>query len=383
VGILVFTSLILLAAAIIAIGGKTGFFFARASYFARFANSYGIIEGNQVRLAGVTVGTVRRVEVPREPGQDLTLTFDIEKRYQHMVRTDSRVEIKTIGLLGDKYLEVSPGSPGAPILPSGQEIPAFRGAELDKILANSGDLVDNVVAITKSLKVVLGRTERGEGMLGELTSPSESGKELSRSLRQTLDSANLLIQEIRGGKGLVGRLVSDEKLGNQISGELGSAVASLHRILAHVEGGVEGGEGLVSALLTDPRGKKKFFDMVDSLNGAAEGLAAFSRDLESGEGVVPKLVKDAQFSREFLGDLQALSKHLASVAAKLDEGNGTAARLVNDPSLFEALDDVVVGIDESKLLRWLVRNRQRSGIRKRYDKEHGSSPPPTTASTAP
>ena len=141
------------------------------------------------------------IDVPRQPGQDLTIHFDIERKYQHLVKADSRVEIKTIGLLGDKYLEVTPGSPGKPDLAPGSEIRAYRGAELEKILAGSGDLVDNVVAITKSLKIILGRTEKGEGFLGELTTDSEAGKELSRSLRQTLDSANLLLSDARTGKG--------------------------------------------------------------------------------------------------------------------------------------------------------------------------------------
>src|SRR5881394_2250271 len=109
VGIIVFAALVLFAGFLMVIGGKTGFFLARTSYFTRFPNSQGLMEGNQVRLAGVTVGAVRKIEVPRQPGQDLTISFDIEKRYQHMVKTDSRVEIKTIGLLGDKYLEVTPG----------------------------------------------------------------------------------------------------------------------------------------------------------------------------------------------------------------------------------------------------------------------------------
>src|SRR5262245_31089741 len=116
VGIIVFAALVLFAGIIMVIGGKTGFFVARTSYYAHFPNSQGIVEGNQVRLAGVTVGAVRRIDVPKQPGQDLTIHFDVEKRYQHLVRIDSRVEIKTIGLLGDKYLELSPGSPDKPDL---------------------------------------------------------------------------------------------------------------------------------------------------------------------------------------------------------------------------------------------------------------------------
>jgi phospholipid/cholesterol/gamma-HCH transport system substrate-binding protein len=379
VGVILFASFILLAGALLFIGGTKGFFISRTSYFARFPNSQGLLQGNQVRLAGVVVGAVRDIEVPRTPGQDLTVIFDIERKYQHLVKTDSRAEIKTIGLLGDKYLEVTPGSPDKPDLEPNHEIIAFRGAELDKILAGSGDLVDNVVAISKSLKNILGRTEKGEGFLGEITSESRNGAELSKSLRQTLDSLNGLVADVRQGRGLVGRLLYDEKAADDVLAELKGSVASLNRILATVEKGTATGEGLVPALLSDPEGKKKFFAMVDSLKTTADGLASFSKDLGSGNGLLPKLVRDDAFAKEFTGDLRSLSSHLAHVAAKLDSTDGTAGRLIADPSVADAINDILVGINESKTLRWLIRDRQKSGIQKRYEGAAGKLPGPTPA----
>jgi phospholipid/cholesterol/gamma-HCH transport system substrate-binding protein len=378
VGVIVFAALLLFGVMVVVVGGKTGFFLARSSYFARFANSQGLMGGNQVRLAGVTVGAVQDVEVPKQPGEDLTVRFDIERRYRHLVRTDSRVEIKTIGLLGDKYLEVTPGSPGKPLLEPGSEIVAIRGGELEKILAGSGDLVDNVTAVAKSLKTILGRVEKGEGFVGELTSATPQGKELSRSLRQTIAATNALLEEVRTGKGLLGRLVSDEKLAESVSADLEGSVASLRRILGAVEKGAGQGDGLVPALLGDPEGKKKFFAMVDALKAAAEGLAGFSGELANGKGLLPTLVKDEEFARSLKKDLARISSGLANVAEKLDRGDGTAAKLINDPSVYEAIDDILVGIDESKPLRWLVRNRQRAGIEKRYETEKakaGATPP--------
>jgi phospholipid/cholesterol/gamma-HCH transport system substrate-binding protein len=367
VGVILFAAMVLLAGAILFIGGTKGFFVRRTSYFARFSNSQGMVGGNQVRLAGVIVGAVRDIEVPRVPGQDLTIHFDIERKYQHLVKTDSRAEIKTIGLLGDKFLEVTPGSADKPDLEPDHEIMAFRGAELEKILAGSGDLVDNVVAISKSLKNILGRTEKGEGFLGEITSESENGQALSRSLRQTLDSMSGVMKDVRQGKGLVGRLLNDEKAGEKVLGELGSASASLNRILGTVEKGTLTGQGLVPALLSDPEGKRKFFAMVDSLQATADGLASFSKDLKSGDGLLGQLVSNGDFSKEFLGDLKKLSSHLANVAAKLDSKEGTAGKLIADPAVADAMNDILVGINESKALRWLIRDRQRSGIQKRYD----------------
>ena len=377
VGVILFASFVLFAGAILFIGGTKGFFVRRTSYFARFPNTQGIVGGNQVRLAGVIVGAVRGIEVPRVPGQDLTIQFDIERKYQHLVKTDSRAEIKTIGLLGDKYLEVTPGSTDKPDLEPDHEIMAFRGAELEKILAGSGDLVDNVVAISKSLKNILGRTEKGEGLLGEITSDSENGQALSRSLRQTLDSMSSVMKDVRQGKGLVGRLLNDEKAAEKVLGELGSASASLNRILGNVEKGVATGEGLVPALLSDPEGKKKFFAMVDSLQATADGLASFSKDLKSGNGLLGQLVSNGDFSKAFMADLKKLSSHLANVAAKLDSTEGTAGKLIADPAVSDAMNDILVGINESKFLRWLIRDRQRSGIQKRYEDAAGKAPGPT------
>jgi hypothetical protein len=88
--------------------------------------------------------------------------------------------------------------------------------------------------------------------------------------------------------------------------------------------------------------------------------------LNSGKGALPILLHDEEFSSEFTGNLRNLSRRLDSIARKLDEGQGTVGKLINDPAIFDAANHLVVGIDESKLLRWLIRDRQRSGIRKRY-----------------
>ncbi|MBK6405675.1 MAG: NAD-dependent epimerase/dehydratase family protein [Holophagales bacterium] len=109
--------------------------------------------------------------------------------------------------------------------------------------------------------------------------------------------------------------------------------------------------------------------MIESLQAAADGLAGFSKDLSTGNGLLPKLVRDETFARDLMKDLSRITESLARVAEKIDGGEGTVGKLVNDPALFEAVDDILVGIDNSKPLKWLVRNRQRSGIQVRYEAE--------------
>jgi hypothetical protein len=120
--------------------------------------------------------------------------------------------------------------------------------------------------------------------------------------------------------------------------------------------------------------------MVDSLKATADGLASFSKDLSGGSGLLPKLVKDDAFAKELTDDLKKLSSHLANVAAKLDSTQGTAGRLIADPTVADAINDILVGVNESKTLRWLIRDRQKSGIQKRYE-DAQKAPAPTPVPT--
>jgi hypothetical protein len=106
---------------------------------------------------------------------------------------------------------------------------------------------------------------------------------------------------------------------------------------------------------------------VDNLAIAAAGLAKITENLEKGNGAIPILLHDAQFGKAFTGNLKSLSEHLDSISRKLDEGQGTAGKLINDPSVFDGANRLVVGVNESALLRWLIKDRQKSGIKKEYD----------------
>ena len=82
---------------------------------------------------------------------------------------------------------------------------------------------------------------------------------------------------------------------------------------------------------------------------------------------MPILLNDPQFGKAFTANLQSFSQSLDSIGRKLDDGQGTAGKLINDPSLFDAANRLVVGVDESAILRWLIKDRQKAGIKKEYD----------------
>ncbi|HEU5248564.1 MAG TPA: MlaD family protein [Thermoanaerobaculia bacterium] len=352
VGIVVLGALVFLMFGILMVGKRAHLFTAKLPYQTQFDSAAGLVAGNPVRLNGVTVGNVLEVNLSPNPAdRTVRVVYEVDRKVAPRLRTGTTASIKTIGLLGDKYIELSGGLPEEPIVPPDGEIKAAKGAGLEDILAGGGDLVADLGGIARSLKAILGRMEKGG---------------VGQNLNATLLSLSEVLGKINRGESLAGKLLADRRYGEQTGASLSAAVTSLRNVFGKIEKDMASGEGMLPALLSDPEGKKKVYDLVDKLGATASSLAATAENLNSGKGALPTLLHDEAFSREFTGNLQSLSRRLDSIARKLDEGQGTVGKLINDPAIFDAANHLVVGIDESKLLRWLIRNRQRSGIRKKY-----------------
>jgi len=81
---------------------------------ARFSNVGGLNEGNAVRLSGVNVGRVNNIRLDQERFAVIVI-FSVKKGIE--LSDDTMVSIKTSGLIGDKYISISPGGSGIPLKP--------------------------------------------------------------------------------------------------------------------------------------------------------------------------------------------------------------------------------------------------------------------------
>jgi phospholipid/cholesterol/gamma-HCH transport system substrate-binding protein len=351
--------------------GKRAHLFQRMwPYQTHFDSAAGLVNGNQVRLAGVTVGRVLEVNLSPEPGdQSVLVVYELDRRVAPRIRTGTQASIKTIGLLGDKYIELAGGTTDQQAIPIGGDIKAAPGAGIEKLLEGGGDLLPDLSAIARSLKNILGRTEQGEGFLGSITSNSAESERLGNSFNAALHSLNAILKKVESGQGLVGKLLIDEKYGQETSASLARAIHAVDSLLAKIDEGIRTGSGAIPALLSDPEGKKKIYALVDNLAVAAASLARITENLEKGDGALPILLHDQKFGREFSRNLLEFTERLNSISRKLDEGDGTAGKLINDPALYDSANRLAVGVDESALLRWLIKDRQKAGIKKEYKEE--------------
>lgn len=376
VGTLVSVALGVLMLMVFFIGSEQKIFARKNEYEVRFDSVAGLAEGNPVKISGVTVGAVRDIVLPRDPKQrDVQISLMIDRKYSERIRGDSRVRLKKLGLLGgDSYIDVTPGDPRFPELEPGSVIPAQRQTNVDQLISSGEDVVDNLVQISYALKNILGRVDRGEGLLGELTTSPDTKQRLTDTLLTTLNKTNAALAHMESGKGLAGKLIYDDKFGEQLGNSIQATAAALQAVAQNVQKGVETGEGAIPALLTDPEGKKKVFELVDNLRIASANLATFSAGLQKGEGLIPRLINDKTYGDQALGEFTLLVHQLNETVAKINRGEGTAGKIISDPAIYESINDILIGINESKLLRWMIRNRQQSGIEKRYNEEKKAAP---------
>src|ERR1043166_7362395 len=365
VGALFTSAAIVLMVFLFFIGSEQKIFSRKNEYKVRLDSVTGLAEGNPVKISGVTVGVIKDINLPRDPKQkDVDIQLMVDRKYAERIRSDSRARLKKLGLLaGDSYIDISPGNPKFDALEPGSLIPAARQTNVDQLISSGEDLVDNFVQISYSLKNILSRVDRGEGLLGELTTQPETKQRLTDTVMSTLNKTNAILDHVESGHGILGKLVYDDQSGEELTGSLKTTAASMQALVANMNDAFKNGQGPLPALLNDPAGKKKVYDLVDNLGKTSESLAAFSDSLKNGQGLVPRLMNDKAYADQSLAEFTGLVRQLNDAVAKINAGQGTAGKMINDPSVYESINDILIGINESKLLRWLIRNRQEKGDR--------------------
>jgi hypothetical protein len=202
-----------------------------------------------------------------------------------------------------------------------------------------------------------------------MTTSPETKQRLTDTLLTTLNKTNAALTHIESGKGVMGKLIYDDAYGDQLTTSVAGAAHSLQSVANSVQRSFESGDGLVPALMNDPDGKKRAFELIENLRLASANLSAFTTTMQTGQGLVPRLLNDKEYGDQALAEFTMLVRQLNEVVAKINAGQGTAGRLVTDPTVYESVNDILIGINESKLLRWLIRSRQQAGIEKRVEEQ--------------
>ena len=197
-GLFVAGGLALFVAAVFIIGKQKNLFDPVFKITATFRNVSGLQVGNNIRFAGITVGTVDNIVIIN----DSTVRVDmlLRKTVKQFIKTDCEVAIGSSGIIGDRLLNISQGSAEAPLVKTGQQLKSEEPVETDAIMASLQVTAGNAEIITQQIAEITIKINSGKGTLGRLISDPTIANNLSQSMMNIKESSKGLNENMEAAK---------------------------------------------------------------------------------------------------------------------------------------------------------------------------------------
>lgn len=193
VGIFIFVGLLILALAVLVLGGQKKSFMSSVQVKTIFQDVGGLSKGNNVWYAGVKVGTIKKITFLDL--SQIEVVINIDKTYREFIHKDVKAKVSSDGLVGNKIIALTGGSSHAPVIQDGDVIAAETSISSDEIMNTLQVNNKNLVAITGNLKELTSTIAAGQGTLGKLIKDTAVYDHLTHTLanlQQTASNAQRL-----------------------------------------------------------------------------------------------------------------------------------------------------------------------------------------------
>lgn len=216
-GIFIISGLILLIVGLYLIGSNRNIFGRNITLYTTFYNISGLQVGNNVRFSGIDVGTVKKLEIVNDTTVKVTMQMD--ENLTRFIRINSVASIGTDGLMGNKLINIDPGTQDAQQIADGTTIPSSKGVDTEQMLRTLNQTNQNVSMISEDLRILTGNINKSRGTLYTVLMDTT----LAYSLKHTLTnieviSSNLgnftselsaVVKGVQDGQGTLGGLLND------------------------------------------------------------------------------------------------------------------------------------------------------------------------------
>jgi phospholipid/cholesterol/gamma-HCH transport system substrate-binding protein len=244
------------------------------------------------------------------------------KEVEGRIRRDSQAVLAQQGFLGDRVIDITPGTKGAEPIPENGEIPSADQQGLAQIFSGASDILVQFNTVGKQLQELMDNINQGKGTIGKLLHDDAFYVNLNRAILEFQDIG----ARVGKGNGTIARLLNDPKLYD----DLRSATSSVQGIVADVRAG----KGTLGKLVTDEQFYKQANEVLAKFNSTTEKLDKIAGDIEAGRGSLGKFIKDEKLH----DDVQASVASLRSISDRLDKGEGSAGKFLHDDKLYNNLN---------------------------------------------
>lgn len=290
-GIFVIAGTALLIFALYLIGSKQNLFGSTFKISATFNNVSGLMKGNNVRFAGINVGTVESVEIVSDSSVNVVMV--IENNAQQFIRKNSLASVGTDGLMGNKLVNINSVNGNSANIEENDVLQSLKPVEMDQMVRTLDVTNENIKVISSNLRNITDKINSKNSLWNLLmdTIVSENIKTAVVNIK-LLSNQSLFItgdlreitSGIKNGKGSLGALITD----TLISSKIKQTVLKLERLsdtagvltgdISHIVKKLKNGEGTIGVLLNDTTLIHNLNTSVKSIN---KGAGTFNEDLEA------------------------------------------------------------------------------------------------------
>lgn len=302
----VFVALALIAGVLVLeMGGGMERFRRGTRVNALFNTAQELKVGDRVKMAGVEVGRVENIALA-----DGRVRVTMKLNADHQVNTECVASIKFTGLMGQNFVSLNFGKPGAKLAEDGTVLASTEQADFAALMSKLDNVATGVENLTKSFA--------GDEFQNLASSVTGFFKDNRESLRASLQNVSNITAKVASGEGTVGKLIMDDAL-------YASALTTVSNLNQSV------GQASEEIRLTVADARK----IVDEIN--------------AGKGTIGRLVKDDSLFVETTNSMT----NLKEILQKINRGDGSIGKLVNDDSLIknakltlQKLDKATEGLED-------------------------------------
>ncbi len=321
VGIVITVACFILLISIFFAGNIQNIFLKKVELKIEFSDVVGLRKGAPVWILGLEEGSVK--DIMLDPLRGVIVKISVNKDALQFVRQDSRGTILTMGLLGDKYIELSTGSPQAKPVQPGEMLEGTSETGLKGVMETTGEAIGKISQFVDRVDDLVAKLENSQGTIGKLLNDPS----LYDNVNRTTNRLSALVDDLKSARGTLGLLIEDPSLHNRLLAAISSVEEFTKRI--------NESRGTLKSLIEDPSLYNKTLE-------AASQIQVFGTRLNESQGTLKKIIEDPAAYESLSKDL----KEISTILEKIQKGQGLAGAFIQDTELSREVKDTLAELKD-------------------------------------
>lgn len=254
-------------------------------------NAGGLVKNSAVRSAGIPVGVIKNITL-----QDGQARVEITVKSDVPLTTSAAVEVKAQGILGDKHVEVYPGSPTDPPLEDNAQILTIKdGGSLDNVMAQVSEVTSSLKEVAKNLQEATSADGTRNHVLGRIVKNIEvlTG-DLAKMTTENKDKVGDIVDDVREVTATLREVMNDQSESGLK--ETWKRLSNSMKNLDEITGKINNGEGAIGKLVSDEQTAENVSSAIDGLSGMLDSASRIQTAFD--------------FRAEYLGDVGATKSYI-------------------------------------------------------------------------